>query len=147
MLLGKAFASSSASSSVASTNNWICPANNIESLVRLIAVKKSFEGGHKGALPAPSIIFSRGKCNSWALCNEVSRTLLIIWTVPARLDVGVKITVNSDDPPFFNASIAGEYEVMRTLGLSDDELKSLTTNAVEHSFCDEDTKLKLLNKI
>ena len=49
--------------------------------------------------------------------------------------------------PFFNASIAGEYEVMKKLGLSDDELKSLTTNAVEHAFCDEDTKSKLLNKI
>ena len=67
--------------------------------------------------------------------------------VKKLFDQGVKITVNSDDPPFFNASIAGEYEVMRTLGLSDDELKSLTTNAVEHAFCDEDTKLKLLNKI
>ena len=66
--------------------------------------------------------------------------------VKKLFDQGVKITVNSDDPPFFNASIAGEYEVMRTLGLSDDELKSLTKNAVEHAFCDEDTKLKLLNK-
>ena len=67
--------------------------------------------------------------------------------VKKLFDQGVKITVNSDDPPFFNSSIAGEYEAMRTLGLSDDELKSLTTNAVEHAFCDEDTKLKLLNKI
>ena len=67
--------------------------------------------------------------------------------VKKLFDQGIKITVNSDDPPFFNASIAGEYEVMRTLGLSDDELKSLTINAVEHAFCDEDTKLKLLNKI
>jgi adenosine deaminase len=67
--------------------------------------------------------------------------------VKKLFDQGVKITVNSDDPPFFNASIAGEYEVMKTLGLSDDELKSLTTNAVEHAFCDEDTKLKLLNII
>jgi len=67
--------------------------------------------------------------------------------VKKLFDQGVKITVNSDDPPFFNASIAGEYEVMRTLGLSDDQLKSLTKNAVEYAFCDESTKLKLLNKI
>lgn len=67
--------------------------------------------------------------------------------VKKLFDQGVKITVNSDDPPFFNASIAGEYEVMKKLGLSDDELKSLTTNAVEYAFCDGDTKLKLLNKI
>ena len=60
---------------------------------------------------------------------------------------GVKITVNSDDPPFFNASISGEYEVMKNLGLSDDELKSLTRNAIESGFCDQETKKKLLEKI
>ena len=36
--------------------------------------------------------------------------------VKALFDQGVKITVNSDDPPFFNASIAGEYGVMKELG-------------------------------
>ena len=67
--------------------------------------------------------------------------------VKKLFDQNVKITVNSDDPPFFNASIAGEYDVMKNLGLSDDELKSLTTNAIKHAFCDENTKIKLLNKI
>ncbi len=67
--------------------------------------------------------------------------------VKKLFDQGVLITVNSDDPPFFNASIAGEYEVMRTLGLSDDQLKSLTKNDVEYAFCDQNTKSKLLNKI
>ena len=60
--------------------------------------------------------------------------------VKRLFDVGVKVTVNSDDPPFFNASIAGEYEVMRMLGLSDEELKSLTKNAIKHAFCNDDIK-------
>ena len=60
--------------------------------------------------------------------------------VKRLFDVGVKITVNSDDPPFFNASIAGEYEVMKTLGLLDEELKSLTKNAIGHAFCDDNIK-------
>ena len=60
---------------------------------------------------------------------------------------GVKITVSSDDPPFFNASIAGEYNVMKILGLSDNELKSLTRNAITYAFCDQDIKSRLLNKI
>jgi len=67
--------------------------------------------------------------------------------VKSLFDQGVKITVNSDDPPFFNASIAGEYEVMKKLGLSDKELNSLTRNAIEYSFCDKFTKLKLLKKL
>tara|TARA_B100001123_G_C15289926_1_gene1017090 strand:- start:507 stop:1487 length:981 start_codon:yes stop_codon:yes gene_type:complete len=60
---------------------------------------------------------------------------------------GVKITVNSDDPPFFNASIGGEYQVMKDLGLSDQDLKSITKNAIESAFCDKKTKTQLLEKI
>ena len=60
---------------------------------------------------------------------------------------GVKITVSSDDPPFFNASIQGEYDIMKELGLSDQELISLTRNAIDSSFCDKDTKSKLLEKL
>ena len=67
--------------------------------------------------------------------------------VKELFDRGVKITVNSDDPPFFNASVAGEYEIMSKLGLSDKDLISLTKNAIQYSFCDEDTKNQLLSKI
>ena len=58
-----------------------------------------------------------------------------------------RITVNLDDPPCFNASIAGEYEVMAGLGLSNEELVSLTKNAIQSAFCNQATKEKLLNKI
>ena len=67
--------------------------------------------------------------------------------VKKLFDQNVKITVNSDDPPFFNASIAGEYEVMAGLGLSNEELVSLTKNAIQSAFCNQATKEKLLNKI
>ena len=67
--------------------------------------------------------------------------------VKRLFDAGVKITVNSDDPPFFNASIAGEYEVMADLGLSEKELCSLTENAIKHSFCDQVTKERLLKSL
>ena len=67
--------------------------------------------------------------------------------VKKLFDQNVKITVNSDDPPFFNTSVAGEYEVMASLGLFDKELKLLTKNAIQHAFCDQATKEKLLIKI
>ena len=67
--------------------------------------------------------------------------------VKKLFDAGVKITVNSDDPPFFNATIAGEYEVMASLGLSEKNLISLTRNAIDFSFCDQLTKEKLLLKL
>ena len=62
-------------------------------------------------------------------------------------ELGARVTVNSDDPPFFNASITGEYEVMSNLGLSKEELISLTHNAIQSSFCDNKTKEKLLTKL
>jgi adenosine deaminase len=67
--------------------------------------------------------------------------------VKRLFDAGVIITVNSDDPPFFNASIAGEYEVMSKLGLSKKELVTLTRNAIEFSFCNKSIKKKLLSKL
>ena len=36
---------------------------------------------------------------------------------------------------------------MKNLGLSDDDLKSLTKNAIQNAFCDNDTKSQLLKKI
>ena len=58
----------------------------------------------------------------------------------------MKITVNSDDPPFFNATIEGEYQVMKDLGLNDIQLVSLTRNAINSSFCDNETKNKSLKR-
>ena len=67
--------------------------------------------------------------------------------VKKLFDAGVKITVNSDDPPFFNASIAGEYQVMSKLGLKEKELISLTHNAINYSFLEESLKDALLSKL
>ena len=67
--------------------------------------------------------------------------------VKTLFDQGVKVTVNSDDPPFFNATINGEYKVMEDLGLNEKELTSLTHNAIKYSFCDDENKNKLLAKL
>jgi len=50
------------------------------------------------------------------------------------------VTVNSDDPPFFNATIQGEYEAMNGIGFTDNELLSMTRNAIESSFLEKDKK-------
>ena len=62
-------------------------------------------------------------------------------------DLGVRVTVNSDDPPFFNATIQGEYEAMKSIGFSEGELVSMTRNAIESSFLEEDKKNKILTKL
>ena len=62
-------------------------------------------------------------------------------------ELGARVTVNSDDPPFFNATIQGEYKIMEELGLNEKELTSLTRNAIESSFCEKEIKNKLLSKL
>ena len=57
------------------------------------------------------------------------------------------MTVNSDDPPFFNATIQGEYEAMSNIGFADDALISMTRNAIEYSFLDEQKKREVLAKL
>lgn len=50
-------------------------------------------------------------------------------------DAGVKVTLNSDDPPFFRTSLAAEYEIAaRHFGFTEAELRGLTRNAVEAGF-------------
>jgi adenosine deaminase len=63
-------------------------------------------------------------------------------------EAGVKLTLGSDDPPYFGASIAGEYAVARErLGMEEGDLKTITRTAVEASFADDAVKSALLKRI
>ena len=62
-------------------------------------------------------------------------------------ELGARVTVNSDDPPFFNATIQGEYAAMAGIGFSERELLSMTRNAIESSFLPEDKKTEILTKL
>ncbi len=68
--------------------------------------------------------------------------------LPKLLEAGVKVTLGSDDPPYFGASIGGEYEVCREhFGLGDDGLRSITRTAIEAAFCDEKLKQRLTETV
>lgn len=61
---------------------------------------------------------------------------------------GVRVTLNSDDPPFFHTSLAREYEVASTvMGFSDADILGMTRTAIEAAFVDEPTRQKLLAKL
>jgi adenosine deaminase len=64
--------------------------------------------------------------------------------LPQLVDAGVRVTLGSDDPPYFGASIGGEYELCRKhFGFGDDELKSITRTAIDAAFCEESLKERL----
>jgi adenosine deaminase len=57
---------------------------------------------------------------------------------------GVRVTLNSDDPPFFHTTLGMEYDKS---GLSERELRGIARTAIEASFADEATKQRLLRGI
>jgi adenosine deaminase len=64
--------------------------------------------------------------------------------LPALRDAGVRVTLGSDDPPYFGATIGGEYEVARErMGFDDQVLRDITHTAIDAAFCDEDLKATL----
>jgi len=60
------------------------------------------------------------------------------------IGAGVRVTLNSDDPPFFHTTLGTEYDLA---GLGERELRGIARTAVEASFADETTKQRLLREI
>lgn len=70
---------------------------------------------------------------------------LVDHPLPALLEAGVLVTVNSDDPAFFGGYVGDNYEALRAgLGLSDDVLAGLARNSLLASFLADDERGRLL---
>jgi adenosine deaminase len=68
--------------------------------------------------------------------------------LPRLREAGVKVTLGSDDPPYFGASIGGEYGVCaERFGFDDDDLREITQTAIEAAFCDAQLKASLIRKV
>ena len=66
----------------------------------------------------------------------------------ALREAGVRVTLGSDDPPYFGCSIGAEYAVARErLGLDEGQLLDITRTAVEGSFADDGLKRALLARL
>jgi adenosine deaminase len=66
----------------------------------------------------------------------------------ALRDAGVRVTLASDDPPYFGATIGGEYAVARErFGLDDEQLLDVTRTAVAASFAEDAVKARLLSRL
>ncbi|MCY1234992.1 Adenine deaminase [compost metagenome] len=66
----------------------------------------------------------------------------------ALYEAGVRVTLNSDDPPFFHTSLAQEYDIASAvMGFTDEEINRMTRTAIEAAFVDEPTRQRLLARI
>ena len=71
-------------------------------------------------------------------------------THPLRrcFDLGLLVTINSDDPAFFGSDLAGEYLLAHTeQGFTREELRQLAVNSIRASFLPEVEKTAWLSRI
>ncbi|MGI6854138.1 adenosine deaminase [Mesorhizobium sp. 1B3] len=63
-------------------------------------------------------------------------------------DAGCRVTLNSDDPPYFWTTLKREYDVAKEhFGLDDRSLTAITRTAVEAAFVDKKTRAALLARL
>jgi adenosine deaminase len=67
---------------------------------------------------------------------------------PTMLAAGCRVTLNSDDPPYFWTSLKREYEVAAEhFGLDEDALLGVTRTAIEAAFVNEETRTALISRL
>lgn len=67
----------------------------------------------------------------------------------ARLrEAGVKVTVSTDDPPFFHTDMVREYdELSKAFGWTEDDFAALNKVALEAAFCDDLTRARIAERL
>ena len=61
---------------------------------------------------------------------------------------GVKVTVSTDDPPFFHTTMTREYEALRlAFGWDRGVFAEIARTALDAAFCDAATKEKLAKRL
>ncbi len=106
------------------------------------------------AIEDPSLVSELAARRIVLECCPTSNVVLGVYgsyeahPLPALRDAGVKVTLGSDDPPYFGATIGGEYEVCaERMGFSDDDLCEITRTALDAAFCDEELRATLRSRL
>lgn len=61
---------------------------------------------------------------------------------------GVKVTISTDDPPFFHTTMVREYEELhRAFDWDEGQFRRIARAALDAAFCDADTKAKIAKKL
>ncbi|MDA7427360.1 adenosine deaminase [Primorskyibacter aestuariivivens] len=61
---------------------------------------------------------------------------------------GIKLTVSTDDPPFFHSTMTREFEnLARVFEWNEDDVRALNQTAIDAAFCDASTRDKILKKL
>lgn len=67
---------------------------------------------------------------------------------PALMDEGCRLTLNSDDPPYFDTSLKREYDIAAEhFGMDDAALTAVTRTALQAAFVDDATRARLMARL
>ena len=68
--------------------------------------------------------------------------------IAEMVDLGLLVSVHSDDPPYFGGYVADNYDALaESLGLAAEELANLARNSITSSFLDVERKRELLTEV
>lgn len=63
-------------------------------------------------------------------------------------DAGVKVTISTDDPPFFHTTMRREYEMLNAaFGWEAGDFAALNDMALNAAFCDDDTRARVKKRL
>jgi adenosine deaminase len=61
---------------------------------------------------------------------------------------GVKVTVSTDDPPFFHTTMAREFDTLAdAFGWDDGDFRELNATALDAAFCDDATRARVAERL
>ncbi len=105
------------------------------------------------AIEDPSLVAELAARGIVLECCPTSNVVLGVYPsyedhpLPQLRDAGVRVTLGSDDPPYFGATIEGEYEVCEErMGFTSVDLREITATAIDAAFCDDDLRATLRNR-
>jgi adenosine deaminase len=127
------------------------PASFIKETIELAEPDRIGHGIHAiEDMQVVELIKERGitlEVNPWS--NYLTNSVHMIEEHPLKklFDLGVKVTINSDDPEVLKTNLNNEYRIAHeVLGMSMEEIAVCNRNAYDASFIPEDEKKRVWNK-
>lgn len=125
-----------------------------ESIVDAVLLLRAERIGHgvaaRGQPEVLALLSDRGVAlDACPTSNRFTMALARGESYPLRefLDAGVSVTLNSDDPGFFKATIADEYANAAVLGCGVGEIATIARNSFEKSFLPEADRRRLAAEV
>lgn len=128
------------------------PASGMVEAMENLPIQRIGHGVHSRHSPE-TIAMVKDRDIALELCPSSGITLGIFNNIhehplPLFLDAGLKISINSDDPPFMNTTVAKEYALVQdTFHYTDEVMNHITAMAIDCAFVDNPTKDELRAKL